>query len=471
MANGFYYQVNNNDMPTVIFLVIFWVIFLLYLILIGVIQGKNTKSEEHSLAIIIFFAILFRFVLLPGEMIHENDIYRYLWDGKVFSKQINPYKYAPADLYMFEEGIKQDHYDRFNDVTIKAKNFKEVDKWRMKVLLNLRDENSTNFDRIGHWQVPTIYPPLTQVVFLSSRRDSILAMKTLFVVFDLFVICLIISLLNHLNLNPLLCIIYAWSPLVLKEIPNSGHYESIPIFFTLLAVYLFFRRNNISGFLALAFGTLTKFFSGILVPIFLRQTKFWYIFVFSFICILVYVPFILWNQVGLHGVFEGLITYQEEWSYNSSLFSLIYMMLDKYWPQMTVSLIPSKIVAGVLYLLFLMLLIIKKGKDDREVVQKCFMAIAMLFLISPVGDPWYFCWVLPFLCIFPLRSWIVLSGLLTLSYLNFHSDIHFFDQRFFNIPILSLIIYVPFFILMLLEILFRPKYLQGSILMKKDDDS
>ena len=48
--------------------------------------------------------------------------------------------------------------------------------------------------------------------------------------------------------------------------------------------------------------------------------------------------------------------------------------------------------------------------------------ISLVFLLSPIQNPWYLCWVVPFLCLFPLRSWILLTGLVGLYYLDFYFD-------------------------------------------------
>ncbi|PIP72380.1 MAG: hypothetical protein COW89_06695, partial [Nitrospinae bacterium CG22_combo_CG10-13_8_21_14_all_47_10] len=42
-----------------------------------------------------------------------------------------------------------------------------------------------------------------------------------------------------------------------------------------------------------------------------------------------------------------------------------------------------------------------------EFVRGLFWVMALVFLLSPVQNPWYLCWVVPFLCVFPQRSWII----------------------------------------------------------------
>jgi len=460
MANGFYYDVNNNDMPTIAFLFIFGIIF--FLVFFCAWQIKKNPPQKHTLGLIILFSLLFRLIILPGELIHENDIYRYIWDGKVTLHGINPYKYAPADVFMYDNGYVDDYYDEYHEVTIEAKAFSGKDVQNLEVLLELRDENPIFYNRIGHWQVPTIYPPMTQLLLtlpVWTNSYSIVLMKFFFVLFDIAGFFLIIGLLNHFHKNPCMSIIYGWSPLVLFEIANGGHYDSIPIFLTLLSLFLYVKRRQWGGTCILALATLSKLFSGVLLPILIRPLKKRYVLFFGLVIIAFYVPFIIWDQTGIRGVFQGLMMYNQQWSYNSSLFALIYILLENISSDLTQTLIPSKIVAGCLYLIVLAILIIKKSKNDLDTIHKCFLAIAILFILNPVADAWYFCWVIPFLCFFPYKSWYLLSGLLMLGYLNFHSDINFVDLRYWNISLIGWIIYVPFFACLMIEGIWRPRFI------------
>jgi len=459
MANGFYYDVSNNNMPTIAFLFIFGIIFFLVFFLSW--KMEKNPPQKHTLGSVILFSILFRLIILPGELIHENDIYRYIWDGKATLHGINPYKYAPADVFMYDYGYVDDYYNEDNETTIKAKTFTESDVQNLEVLVGLRDENPTFYKRIGHWQVPTIYPPMAQILFtlpVLVNSYSIVLMKFFFVVFDIASLFLIIGLLNHFHKNPSMSIIYGWSPLVLFEFSNGGHYDSIPIFLTLMSIFMVVKRRQWGGTCVLALATLSKFFSGVLLPILINPLKKRYVFLFGFIILSLYAPYIIWDQAGVGGVFQGLMTYNRQWSYNSSVFALIYILMENISSDLTHSLLPSKIVAGCLFLIVLAILSIKKNKSDLDVVHKCFLAIAILFIINPVADPWYFCWVVPFLCFFPYKSWYLLSGLLMLGYLKFHTDISIVDVKYWDISLISWITYTPFFICLIFEGFRRPKF-------------
>ncbi len=463
MANGFYYPVENNEMPTVIFLWLFGFAFALYAVGIRLIE--KSKNDTKSLTAIVAFAVVFRLILLPSEPVHENDFYRYLWDGKSIKHGINPFKYAPADLYMYQYGYTEDYYDAVNRVRITYRDFNTSDRARLELLTDLRDEHLTLYERIGHWQVPTIYPPVAQAVFwLSSVTggDSFRWMKFIFMWFDVGVILLLIALLKNFRRNPAMVIIYAWSPLVMKEFPNSGHYDPIPVFFTMLSLVLLFQKRWVGAHITLGLATLSKFFSGVLLPLFIRMTRWRPVPAFVATCLLLYVPFLFWNDTTLQEIFQGLNTYNEEWAYNASIFAVIYRVMEWINADWTQTLIPAKMVAAGLLGLFMIYLMLLKDRGETDLLHRCFLALSALFIINPVGDPWYFCWCIPFLCFFPYRSWLLLSGTLILSYLNFQSIHPIVDMETLKIPTLSWIIYLPFFVLLALETLLRPKYLTRS---------
>ncbi|MFT7537897.1 MAG: alpha-1,6-mannosyltransferase [Lysobacterales bacterium] len=446
MHNGFYYENINNDMPTVPYLILFFIIF--GFVLYSFKRVKSSSTNKATLWLVLGFSVLFRLLTFWGEPIHENDIYRYLWDGKSVAAGINPFKYAPSDVFMADFDIDYDYYDITSDVTLKAKDFDGEDDKRLAQLITLRDDNQLIYSRIGHWQVPTIYPPVTQILFALSSwiyPDSLNFMRFFFLLFDMGVLLLIVALLKHFNKDPCLAMLYGWLPLVVMQLSNSGHYDAIAIFFVLLSVYFYCRQWLYLSVSVLAIATLTKFFPVVLFPILFQRKWFRKGLVFSTVMVIFYLPFIIWDNTGVSGVFEGLHTYNRDWSYHSSVFDLVYYSLDGISKNFVETLFPAKIIVGFMYLGFLSFLVFNRNREVIDIVKKAFLAIAGLFIINPVCDPWYYCWVVPFLCLFHYRSWIWLSSLLMLSYLNFHTDIPYVTTRFWNIKLIAWLTYVPFY--------------------------
>ena len=55
----------------------------------------KAKAARSTLLIVIAFAALFRLSLLFSPPYLSDDIYRYIWDGRVQAAGINPYRYTP----------------------------------------------------------------------------------------------------------------------------------------------------------------------------------------------------------------------------------------------------------------------------------------------------------------------------------------------------------------------------------------
>ena len=269
--------------------------------------------------------------------------------------------------------------------------------------------------------------------------------------FDILALVLIVLLLSHFKLNPSLAIVYGWSPLVLKEIANSGHYDSITIFLVLLSLYLLVKNKALAGSLSLAAAGLTKFYPALLLFLFIKRIKICHILVFMIGAIGMYVPFFIWGDTGIYKVFAGLGIYSQKWAYNGSLFVIIQSFLNALHLRVISNLFLTKLITGFIFVMLLLYLAFKRSDEPLGLMKKTLFALVALFLLNPVGEPWYFCWAIPFLCFFPYRSLLLLSWLLIFSYLSFAHDFGTIKTGSLEIPILNTIQYLPFFLFFIWE--------------------
>lgn len=436
LHNGFFYEVSNKNMPTAIFIVLFTMAFFIYLAVVVRI-GKNPANVK-SFGIVILFSILFRLILLPSVAIHESDFYRYLWDGKSFKNGINPFKYAPAEVSSEKAGTNQE----------------------IKRLKELRDKNPLYFERINHKGVPTIYPPVAQAVFAVSsiiKEDSIFVLKSIFVFFDILAVVAIGLLLTHFKMNPSLSLVYGWSPLVLKEIANSGHYDSVTIFLMLLSLYLLVKNKVLAGTISLACACLTKFYPALLLPLYIERIRVRHLFIFAVGVIGMYLPFFIWGHAGIDKVFAGLGIYSQKWVYNGSLFVIVQSVLNMLHFRVISDLFLTKLITGLAFAILLLYWTLKRSDKPLDLMKKTLFVLVALFLLNPVGEPWYFCWAIPFLCFFPYCSLLLLSWLLVFSYLSFAHDYGTMRVGNLEIPMLNAIQYVPFFLFFIWEFVIRKR--------------
>ena len=148
----------------------------------------------------------------------SDDLYRYLWDARVLSHGLDPYAFAPDD----------------------------------PALLDLRDGL---FARINHADLPTIYPPLAQLVFgvENALAHAVWSPKLVALCAHLATVPVVARLAGdraHIA-SPL----HALNPLALEEAALNGHVDAfVALFLALSALALLRGRVHLA---ALALGAVS----------------------------------------------------------------------------------------------------------------------------------------------------------------------------------------------------------------------
>ena len=457
-----------RDRPILTYLAIYLSLFVSYAGAVWIIW-KRTSDDSRLLWTLIVLGLLFRTAIMPAQQIQEDDVYRYLWDGKVFAHNINPYKFAPAEVTRLKELLIQDPeaFEQMYDTQSAAELSQLYDlKWESPETLVYQE-------RINHPQVATIYPPLAQMVFRLGNQiqpDSIITLRLLFLAFDLVALMFIVLTLEALGMNRLWAMVYFWCPLVIKETFNSTHLDIIGIAMLCGTLYCVVQRRYFSANAFLAFSVVGKLYPAILLPLILKQQ--WKkgkarsqnsllecglsVLIFVGIVVFFYSPFLAEGAQN----FSGLQAYATRWQQNDSIFALLVGFFGWFvesngpvpFSYDLPSLLAKITVALILGAVMLYLLFLRKEAENPEpqaVLEPLFIIMALVFLVSPVQNPWYLCWVVPFLCIFPWRAGILLTGLVSLYYLDFYFDYQDINQYTPWIPWFE---YIPFYLFLAWEL-------------------
>jgi hypothetical protein len=106
-----------------------------------IILSRTGESErpEFKWSHLIAAAVLARVVFLFAEPVLSDDIFRYIWDGRVAFDGINPYLHAPDAQAL----------THLRDLGVADAASAPTNLW----------------EKINHPQVPTIYPPVAQILF------------------------------------------------------------------------------------------------------------------------------------------------------------------------------------------------------------------------------------------------------------------------------------------------------------------
>ncbi len=220
------HQTTTGDHRLLLLLGLFFVMFLIHLRALRL--ALRMPAERISVRVIVAVAVVFRMTALFSNPIEEIDLYRYLWDGQVTRADVSPYRFSPRQVSETAAGddIPED----------------------LRRLVQARDASPANaviLSRIHFPQLPTIYPPVSQAVFaaavwttppLASVYWRMVAMKAWFVMFDVGTILVLVHVLRLTGRHAGWLIAYAWCPLVIKEIANSGHVDAVASFLTVVAV-------------------------------------------------------------------------------------------------------------------------------------------------------------------------------------------------------------------------------------------
>ena len=172
-------------------------------------DGRD-ETDAAATAAVWGVAVLARVSLLPLAPELSDDVYRYLWDGRVLSEGTNPYSHAPADDAL---------------TALRA-------PWH---------------DRINHPDVPTIYPPVAQLLFAlaSAVGGTVLAAKALWLVLDLGCGLLLQRVAVRTGRRPAPVLLwYLWSPLLVVETGWSAHFDAAGLFLMAALLWLAAGRGS-----------------------------------------------------------------------------------------------------------------------------------------------------------------------------------------------------------------------------------
>lgn len=379
---------------------------------------------------ILIAAVAFRLTFLWSSPVLSDDIYRYIWDGHVAASGIDPYRYTPEAPNLF----------------------------------GLRD--STLYPLVSHKDVHTIYPPLLQLLFqaLAVFTISPLGFKIVFIVFDVATIVVLLKFLTSMERPLGWAIVYAWNPLVVLETSWSGHADTVGVFFLLVGLMWAVRARSVWASAFLALSGMAKFFGLVFLP-FLEDVRVRWrtialaLLAASAITIGCYLPFL----EGRHHWFTGMDRYVETWEFNSSLYSVVEAIYEQQIGRSTAGsvfgfetdnqarwLARTTLFAAVA-MTWILLLIAHYGRSyhnqKSNLLRVAFLLTGLALLTSPTLHPWYLLWIIPLLCFFPNVAWILLSGLVVLSYEALAGQMS--GGGWVETPLTRLWIYGPFYAILI----------------------
>lgn len=360
-----------------------------------VVQWHYNRRDEHGQDRFIAFrwillsALVLRLVSLLGTPLFEDDYFRYLWDGYQTATTNDPYTLAP-DVFFDEE-------------------VPEI----FEPILSF----------INYPDVATVYGPVVQWLFAlgyTIAPAEIWPLQLMASLADLLVLFILFKL-GARNA----CLLYAWSPLLLKEFSLTAHPDIYGVLGMMLSVYAVHKYRPMLGGVALALAFGSKVFAILALPYLLTRVlsfRFWGLFVLAFLASIAAIT-------ALFGSFqiwapEGLMAMADSWFFNAPVYLVLLEFLD--FQTIKVLLLALFVVYGFTVFCRRVLRLLKNPVEPNSSPLWQHSPAAFrgdwlfgLFLLAlPVVNAWYLVWLLPFATLFPRWwSWTASFAVL-LSYWN-----------------------------------------------------
>lgn len=397
------------------FLLHFFLLFTLYLAAVWYAFRERADSLS-TIPMLVAFSIVFRALLLWTQPVLSDDIYRYVWDGRVQAAGLNPYLHPPE----------------------------------AKQLSHLRDD--TIYPRINRPWARTIYPPGAQWFLrgiYAARPDSVLFLKGVIVAFDLLTILLLVRLLRMLKLPAGRAILYAWNPLVVFELAGSGHLDGLTLPLLLLSLLFWERRRDGWAGVSLGVAAAIKLYPALLTPPLVRRHGPRPLLAGAIVVGLLYLPYVWTAGQGVLGFLPQYLSDPGE-RFNSGPGGLVAYGLGLLTTQ------PTQVAYGILALALLAVSLRGTRTEEKwldATVAEVLLLYGTFITFAQTVHPWYLLWVLPLLVIRPSVSWLYLSGAIAISYVKYTDD-------HLRMPLWAgLLEYLPFYLLALVAL--RTEKLRG----------
>ncbi len=357
------------------------------------------SGSPQALPLILAIGLAGRGLFLPSALIQSDDCYRYILDGQSLLAGINPYRLTP-------EQVRQHIPDG---------------------LINVHGPSARQvIARVNNPEVPTLYPPLALATFAAGAALApwqIIGQRVVLLGCDLLTLLLLLALLRQRGFSLTWIVLYAWNPLIIKEIANSAHADSLAALWLVAVVAVLLLRNSGSpsptwwrdGVWSATLGAtlggavLAKLYPALLAPccvawILVHPPRRLFniatvIATGGAVIALGCVPFL---SVGLPRMTEGLRTYSEHWINNAGAFELLVRASDH--PRA----VAAVTIGGIATLSAVRLACSQRTADD--LVRALCTCLLGWLLWAPACFPWYAVGPLAVATVQPRRWAVVLTG-------------------------------------------------------------
>ena len=307
----------------------------------------------------------------------DDDIHRYVWDGRLQRLGYNPYLVVPSD-----PAVQSLH-------TAETRNLNNPD-------------------------LPSPYPAGAQLFFraVTAIQESTFALKVAFVVCEFAIVFVLLDVLRRTGQAAHLVLAFAWNPLLAIEVAGSGHIDIVGALLLVVSAAALVRRWRATAAVALGLAIAVKFLPVVLLPLYWKRVRIRDAALAAAVVVLLYLPFLNHGRIPI----GSLGTYVQSFRFNGPVFAI----LDR--------VAPPQLLVGLAVLVGLGTAAWQRTRraapessPDAFAWPMFAWPMAASLLCAPVVFPWYLLWLLPFLTSASTLLIIVWTVSIFPTYVMWHS--------------------------------------------------
>jgi hypothetical protein len=275
----------------------------------------------------------------------DDDIHRYVWDGRLQRFGYNPYLVIPSD-----PAVNRLH-------TPETRNLNNPD-------------------------LPSPYPPGAQFFFraVTAIHESAFALKVAFVLCEVLIVFLLLDVLRARGQGAHLVLAFAWNPLLAIEVAGSGHIDIVGALLLVMSAAALVRRWRATAAVTLGLAIAVKLLPIVLLPLYWKRVRIRDAVLAIAVIALLYVPFLNHGHIPI----GSLGTYVQSFRFNGPIFAA----LDR--------VAPPQVLAGLVVGVGLATATWLRRVAPQFSPDVFAWPMAATLLCAPVVFPWYLLWLLPF---------------------------------------------------------------------------
>jgi hypothetical protein len=309
----------------------------------------------YGLALAALWHVLF--LRLPPGL--DDDIHRYVWDGRVQRLGYNPYLLVPSD----------------------------------PALAGLHTAETRT---LNNPEVPSPYPPGAQLFFrvVTAIDESIFALKAAFVLCEVMIAVVLLDGLRRTGQGQHWVLAFAWNPLLAVNVAGSGHIDILGALLLVASAAALLRRWRPAAAVAVGLAVAVKLLPIVLLPLYWKRIRLRDAALAAGVVALLCLPFCRQGRIP----FGSLGTYVQRFRFNGPVFANLQRWMS------------PPVVAGLAVLAGLLAAVWMRRRSAELSADSFAWPMAASLFCAPVVYPWYLLWLLPFArstATLPLLIWTV----------------------------------------------------------------